>query len=153
MLTKKSKYALLALIALARNHGNGLLLIADISASERIPHKFLEMILLELKNLGFLISKKGRGGGYALARAPELISAGDVIRCMEGPTAPLPCAAATGIRPCDECPDVETCGLRLVMRDVGEGMAAILDRTSLADVLARSAQAAQSRAKDSSYQI
>lgn len=153
MLTKKSKYALLALTALARNHGKGLLLIADISARERIPHKFLELILLELKNLGFLTSKKGRGGGYALARAPELISMGEVIRCMEGPVAPLPCAASADFRPCDECPDAQTCGLRLVMRDVGDGMAAILERTTLADVLLRAEHAALARAKDSSYQI
>jgi Rrf2 family protein len=153
MLTKKSKYALQALTALAQAYGKGPTLISAISAQERIPHKFLELILLELKNLGFLSSKKGRGGGYALSRAPSRVFVGEVIRCMEGPIAPLPCASETAYAPCDECKEPETCGLRMVMKDVRDGMAAVLDRTSLADVLARSEKASAEKAEGSTYQI
>ncbi|CAG0970173.1 HTH-type transcriptional regulator CymR [Anaerolineae bacterium] len=153
MLTRKSKYALQALTALARHYGKGPALISTLSKQERIPHKFLELILLELKNLGFLSSKKGRGGGYMLGRAPELIFIGEVVRCMEGPIAPLPCASETEYRACDECPEPETCGLRMVMKEVADKMAAVLDRTSLADLVSKSEKAASEKATGFTYQI
>jgi Rrf2 family protein len=153
MLTKKAKYALQALTVLGSEYGKGHVLISDISTREHIPHKFLELILLELKNLGYLTSKKGRGGGYSLSREASRIFVGDVIRCMEGPLAPLPCASETAYRPCEECKEPETCGLRIVMREVRDSMAAILDKTSLADVLSRSANAQAEKAKSFIYQI
>ena len=93
MISQKSKYALKALTVLADEYGKGPILIADIAALEHIPRSFLELILLEMKNHRFLDSRKGRGGGYFLAKPPEQISAGQVLRAIEGPLAPLPCAS------------------------------------------------------------
>ena len=104
---------------------------------EAIPKKFLEQILLNLKNRDLVVSKKGKGGGYMLALAPQLITLGSVIRMIEGPLAPLPCASETQFRKCDECPDAETCGTRIVMREVRDAIAEILDRTTLAVVCER----------------
>jgi Rrf2 family protein len=137
MLQKKSKYAIRALLALARNSDRGPMLIADLAAKERIPKKFLELILLELRNKGILQSKKGKGGGYFLGRKPEAISLGEVIRGLDGPLAPVPCVSHTAYRACDECEDELTCGIRAVMHDVRDATAAILDRESLADLLHR----------------
>jgi len=112
-------------------------LIADLVAQERIPKKFLEFILLELRNKGILQSKRGRGGGYCLGRDPEAISLGEVIRALDGPLAPVPCVSHTAYQKCDECEDELTCGIRSVMNDVRDATAAIFDRESLADVLRR----------------
>jgi Rrf2 family protein len=133
-LSKRTQYSLRALYALARNHGRGPTLIAQMAHDEAIPKKFLEQILLSLKSHELVSSKKGKGGGYSLARPPHLITIGSVIRLIEGPLAPLPCASETRYRKCDECPDAETCGTRIVMREVRDAIAAILDRTTLAMV-------------------
>ena len=137
MLSKKAKYALQAVILLAENHRRGPILIADLARQGRIPKKFLELILLELKNRGILQSKKGKGGGYALGRPPDMITMGEVIRIIDGPLAPIPCVSKTAYRRCDECMDERTCGIRLVMKDVRDGIAGILDGTTFADVLNR----------------
>ncbi len=110
---------------------------ADLAQKGRMPQKFLEAILLELKNQGVLQSKKGKGGGYALSQAPESITLGRVIRAMEGPLAPLPCASETAFHACEECPDPETCETRMVMKEVRDATAKILDRTTLADACRR----------------
>ena len=136
-LSKKTVYSLRAMYALSRAHRGKPLLIADMARDEAIPKKFLEQILLRLKGQGLVESKKGRGGGYKLARAPELVTLGEIIRTIEGPLAPLPCASVTAYRRCDECLDDRFCGTRLVMRDVRDAMAEILDRTTLADVCRR----------------
>ena len=136
-LSKKTQYSLRALYALTRAHGGKPLLIADMARQEAIPKKFLEQILLKLKAQGLVASKKGKGGGYAMARAPQSVTVGDVIRMIEGPLAPLPCASETAYRKCDECVDDRYCGTRLVMREVRDAVAGILDRTSLADVCRR----------------
>jgi Rrf2 family protein len=136
-LSKRTQYSLRALYSLARQHGQGPVLIARMAHDEAIPKKFLEQILLSLKGSGLVVSKKGKGGGYALARPPHRISLGEVIRLIEGPLAPLPCASETRFRKCDECPDIETCGTRIVMREVRDAMAEILDRTTLAMVCER----------------
>jgi Rrf2 family protein len=115
-------------------------LIADLAAQERIPKKFLEFILLVLRNKGILQSKRGRGGGYFLGRKPEAISLGEVIRALDGPLAPVPCVSHTAYRKCDECEDELTCGIRSVMNDVRDATAAIFDRESLADILRRIAK-------------
>lgn len=104
-LSKKTQYGLRALYALARNHGNGPLLITRLAQAESIPKKFLEQILLSLKATGIVSSKKGKGGGYFLIRPPDEITIGSVIRMIEGPLAPLPCASETRFRKCDECPE------------------------------------------------
>jgi Rrf2 family protein len=137
MLSKKAKYALKALFALAQDNVNGQksMLIAEIARQERIPKKFLEAILLDLKNDGILYSKRGKTGGYALRKTPDQISVGQVIRVIDGPLALIPCASQTAFVPCEECTDVETCAIRLTMRKVRDATAAILDNTTLADAL------------------
>jgi Rrf2 family protein len=135
MISKKTKYGLKALIYLARRYEQGPILIADLAQEENIPKKFLEAILLSLKNNGILQSKKGKGGGYYLARNPKTITFGQAIRIMEGPLAPVPCVSETSYAKCTECGDELTCGIRLVMKDVRDSMADILDGTTLADVL------------------
>jgi Rrf2 family protein len=137
MLSKKAKYALKALFALAQDNVNGQksMLIAEIARQERIPKKFLEAILLDLKNDGILYSKRGKTGGYALRKTPDQISVGQVIRVIDGPLALIPCASQSAYVPCEECIDVETCAIRLTMRKVRDATAAILDSTTLADAL------------------
>ena len=134
----KAKYGLRAMSVLAREYGRGPVLIADVSAKEKIPHKFLELILLELKKKGLLLSKKGKGGGYSLSRSPELVSVGELVRALDGPIALLPCVSQTAYRRCDECIDEMTCGIRSVMKEVRDRTAEVLDGTSLADLILRS---------------
>ena len=143
MISKKTKYALKALIYLVREYDRGPILIADLARDERIPKKFLELILLTLKNNGVLQSRKGKGGGYYLGKLPGEISMGNVIRILEGPLAPVPCVSETAYARCQECADERTCGIRLVMKDVRDAMADILDGTSLADLLEREEKAAK----------
>src|SRR5271168_5224192 len=111
MLSKKSKYALKAMMVLAKEYGQGPILISDIAEREGVPRKFLELILLELKNQGLLQSKKGKGGGYALARHPQLIPVGEILRAVDGPIGLLPCVSKTAYARCDECRDERTCGI------------------------------------------
>lgn len=134
MLTKKTKYALKALIFLVREHRQGPVLISDLSEREGIPKKFLEQILLSLKNKGILQSKKGKGGGYLLGRPPETITLGEVIRALDGPLAPIPCVSQTAYVKCEECADEATCGIRVVMKQVRDETAKILDGTTLASL-------------------
>jgi Rrf2 family protein len=135
MLSKKSKYALKAMMVLAKEYGQGPVLISDMARRESIPHKFLELILLELKHKGLLQSRKGKGGGYFLGRAPHLISVGQVVRILDGSIAPLPCVSKTAYMRCLECRDERSCGIRIVMKEVRDATAKIMDSTSLADML------------------
>jgi Rrf2 family protein len=137
MLSKKTKYALKALMVLSKEYGQGPVLISDVAQREGIPRKFLEIILLELRNNGVLQSKKGKGGGYFLAKAPAQVSVGHVIRVLDGPLAPLPCVSRTAYMRCRECRDERTCGIRMVMKEVRDATAQILDSTTLADMLKR----------------
>ncbi len=143
MISKKTKYGLKAMIYLAKVYDQGPILIADLAREERIPKKFLELILLTLKNNGVLQSRKGKGGGYYLGKPPKEISLGKLVRILDGPLAPVPCVSETAYAKCDECVDEKTCGIRLVMKDVRDAIAEILDGTSLADVLERSDKAEQ----------
>jgi Rrf2 family protein len=135
MISKKTKYGLKALLYLARRYEQGPILIADLAREESIPKKFLEAILLALKNNGVLQSRKGKGGGYYLARHPNTITFGQAVRIMEGTLAPVPCTSEAPYAKCNECGDELTCGIGVVMKDVLDGMAKILDGTTLADVL------------------
>ena len=135
MLTKKAKYALKAALYLARRESEGSVLIAEIAAAEKIPKKFLESILLTMKNRGVLVSRKGRGGGYALARPSSQVSFGEIVRMMDGPLAPVPCVSATAYHRCEECVSEDLCEIRGVMQRVRDASSAVLDATSLADVL------------------
>ncbi len=153
MISKKTKYGLLALLSLARNHGRGPILISDLAEKERIPRKFLETILLQLKNAGLLSSRKGRGGGYFLAKEPGKITMGAALRILEGPLAPVLCVSETAYQKCEDCTDEMSCGIRLVMKDVRDAMADILDNTSLEDVLGRSAEAVRTLKQIVDYSI
>lgn len=144
-LSKRGEYGLRAMIALATPEPNGespVIQIREIAQREQIPAKFLEQILLALKNAGLLHSKMGVGGGYHLARAPKDISLGQIVRVLDGPLAPVKCVSQMAYEPCG-CPDEETCGLRLVMGDVRNAIADLLDGTSLADVAKRVDSASQ----------
>lgn len=138
MISKKTKYALIALTKMTEDYqGQKPLLIADLAKRGRAPRKFLEAILLELKNKGILRSKKGKGGGYYLARPPEKITLGSVIRILEGPLAPLPCVSQTAYQRCEECEDEAACPLRMIMKEVREATAQILDGTNLQEMIER----------------
>lgn len=134
MLSMKAKYALRALTALAR-HQPATLPARQIAQQARVPEKFLEAILLDLRHAGFVRSRRGPDGGHGLARAPEAIGLGDVIRAIDGPLAPIRCASLTAYRPCEDCPDPETCAVRSVMSEVRDAIAGVLDRRTLRDQL------------------
>src|SRR5712692_3805539 len=127
MLTKKSKYGLKALLMLAEHAGRGPMLVTDLAERERIPKKFLEAILLDLKRHGLLQSKKGKGGGYFLGRSAAEITMGQVIRVLDGPLALVPCASQTAYMPCDDCADEESCRIRWAMKEVRDATSKILD--------------------------
>lgn len=138
MITKKSKYALKALSELTRQYSKqNPILISDLAEKGRIPKKFLEGILLELKNNGILVSKKGKGGGYILAKNPNLISVGNIIRILEGTLSPLPCLSQRSYKRCEECVDETTCSIRSIMKEVREATVSILDGTTLQEMLER----------------
>jgi Rrf2 family protein len=134
MLTKKAKYGLKALVFLAGIEPGQTALVADIATANQIPKKFLDAILGELRNAGFVHSKKGKGGGYTLARTPEEIGVGNVIRALDGPLAPIQCASRTVYRRCDDCTDEMRCAVRLVMLQAREAIASVLDKTTLAQM-------------------
>jgi Rrf2 family protein len=134
-LSKRTQYGMKAMVALGRRYREGPVMIGTLAREESIPVKFLEVILLDLKTRGLLSSKLGRKGGYQLSRPPSTITIGSIIRIMEGPLAPLPCASETAYQPCEECPDVESCGTRIIMRRVRDAISDVLDRTSLADLI------------------
>ena len=138
-LSKRGEYGLRAMIALAdmqKQKPDALVQIKDLSARENIPSKFLEQILLTLKNAGLLHSKMGVGGGYHLARVPREITLGQIFRTLDGPVAPIRCVSQMAYEEC-ECPDEETCGLRMAMFDVRNAIVNVLDKTTLADVIKR----------------
>jgi Rrf2 family protein len=153
MISKKTKYGLQALLILAREYGRGPILIAELAERDRIPKKFLESILLQLKNAGILGSRKGKGGGYFLAREPSQITMGRAVRVLEGPLAPVPCVSETAYQKCQECDDEASCGIRLVMKDVRDAIADILDHTTLQEVVARSSAATRIFKQVTDYQI
>ena len=141
MLSKKSKYAIKALTCLAKRYESKTLLkIATISEEEKIPRKFLEAILVELRNNGLLHSKLGANGGYYLAKHPNEIFLSTVIRLSGGPIAMLPCVSLNFYEPCDECEDEQTCGLSNVMRTVREATIKILAATSIEDLLLKESE-------------
>lgn len=145
MLSRKAKYAIKALLALAEHGREEPMRIADLARAEHIPPKFLEFILLSLKNQGVLQSRKGKGGGYLLARDPSTIYLGQVVRMFDGPLAPVPCASQTAYVACADCPDQTACGVHLAMREVRDATARILDGTSLATLRRKVAQTRRPR--------
>jgi Rrf2 family protein len=134
MLSKRSKYAIKALLALADHERGEPVRIVDLANEEQIPPKFLELILLGLKNQGVLQSRKGKGGGYLLARDPADIYLGQIVRMFDGPLAPVPCASQTAYVACADCPDEAVCGVHLAMKAVRDATAKVLDGTSIASL-------------------
>lgn len=135
-LSKRGEYAIRALIRIAQDEGKALVSIHELASKERIPIKFLEAILLTLKNAGLLQSRRGIHGGYLLNKPTTDITLGEIIRLMNGPLAPLGCVSVSAPSKCS-CPDMETCGLKAVMQEVRNAIVAILDSTTLADVAER----------------
>ncbi len=136
MLTKKGKYGLKAMVHLAGRPPGEATLVTDIAVSNDIPKKFLDTILGELRNAGFVNSKKGKGGGYTLAKPAHEIKVGHIVRVLDGPLAPIQCASTTSYRRCEDCRDERRCGVRLVMLEARNAIAEVLDRRSLADMRA-----------------
>ena len=134
MLSKRSQYALKALAYLTEQYEKGPVLISDIAKRKRIPLKFLENILLELKGLGVLNSKKGKGGGYYLAKPPQQIRVADVIRKVNGPIAMLPCVSLYFYERCSNC-DEKNCALHDMMIEVRDATLNILEKRTLVDLL------------------
>jgi Rrf2 family protein len=136
MLTAKGKYGLKALAHLASLEPGETTQAAEIAEANGIPKKFLDAILGELRNAGIVYSRKGPGGGYSLARAPSQIKIGQVIRTIDGPLAPIACASRTAYQPCRDCQDVKACTVRLMMTEVRDAMSDVLDRVTIADMVA-----------------
>jgi Rrf2 family protein len=135
MLTKKAKYGLKAMVHLAGIEPGKTALVNDIATANNIPKKFLDAILAELRNAGLVHSKKGKGGGYTLARSAREIGIGNIIRVLDGPLAPIQCASKTVYRRCEDCEE-EKCSVRLVMIKARDAIANVLDKTSLAQLRA-----------------
>ena len=149
MITSKAKYALQALIQLGRRPAGTTVLIEDLAKDEGIPPKYLAQILHVLKMRGVLRSRKGRGGGYQLAKPAAEITVSEILRALDGPLAPVSCVSQTAYAPCRECSSEERCGIRSVMKEVLDSIAGILDQRTVADLVRRSAPADQ----EISYEI
>jgi Rrf2 family protein len=144
MLTQRSRYALRAMLFLAEESlaGDRPIPMTRIAAEANVPRKFLELILADLRDAGFLHSHRGKFGGYWLARPTHLVSLGEIIRVIEGPLALVPCVSRSAYRRCADCRDEATCAIRHAMARVRDETARILDGTSLADALAEERVAA-----------
>lgn len=153
MLTMKARYGLKALAILAERGAGQATLSTEIAEREGIPQKFLEAILRELRQHGMLQAQRGPRGGYRLRKPPEGIALADVIRALDGPLAPVPCLSRTAYERCAECKSERTCGVRLVLGDLHEATAKILENTTLADLVQRTQQASEVRSENLRYAI
>ena len=131
MLTNKGKYGLKALVHLASLAPGQTAQSIEIAKANNVPKKFLDAILGELRVAGMIVTRKGKNGGYMLSRPPSEIMAGAAIRALDGPLAPIACASRTGYRPCADCVDVRRCSVRLLMTEVRDLSAKLLDGTSI----------------------
>ena len=134
MLSKKSQYAFKALAYLAERYKQGPVLISEISTKKKVPLKFLENILLELKKADILESKKGKGGGYYLKKDPAQVKVVTIVRLVNGPVAMLPCVSLNFYKRCDNC-DETSCGLHDIMTEVRDATLAVLENKTLIDLL------------------
>jgi Rrf2 family protein len=137
MLSKKTKYAINALLYLARHQGKGPILISTVATEQNIPQKFLEAILLDLKNAGILNSKKGKGGGYYMVKHPDDVNMAQVMRLFDGAIAFLPCVTYQYYERCEECRDEATCGIRDVFKEVRDSTVGILKQATLSEIMKR----------------
>ena len=134
MLTNKGKYGLKALVHLASLRPGQTAQSVEIATANNVPKKFLDAILGELRVAGMIVTRKGKNGGYMLSRPPAEIMAGAAIRALDGPLAPIACASRTGYRPCSDCVDVQACAVRVLMTEVRDLSAKLLDATSIEDM-------------------
>jgi len=131
MLSKKTRYAMLALAKLAKEYGNGPLLISDIASSQQIPQRFLENILLELKKMGILGSRLGKTGGYFLIKKPNEVNLEDIVRHFEGSIAMLYCISEKSYQPCEFCKKEEVCKIRDVFKEIRDHTLTVLSKTTI----------------------
>lgn len=135
MLSKKTRYAMIALVYLAKEGNQRAVMSTEISASEKIPQRFLENILLELKKMGILGSKLGKNGGYNLIKKPEDIKLSEIIRHFEGAIALLYCVSEKQYQPCELCKDEVSCKIRRVFKEIRDTTFDILGKTSIQDLI------------------
>jgi Rrf2 family protein len=133
MLSQKAKYAIKALLVLARAKSGAIVQVNEIAEGQNIPKKFLDLIFFELRRHGLIQSTRGRDGGYALATPAANISIASIVRAVDGPLAPLPCASVNFYQRCADCEDEKNCEVRRLMREVRDAASIILDNTSLAE--------------------
>ena len=135
ILSKKTRYAIVALARLAQEYDNGPILIREIAEKEKIPQRFLENILLELKKLGILGSNLGKAGGYFLLKKPEEVTLVDIVRHFEGTIAMMYCVSEKAYRPCEFCKEEATCQIRRVFKEIRDTTFEIMARTTLKDLI------------------
>jgi Rrf2 family protein len=135
MLSQKARYAVHALIVLAEHDGDEPMMIAEVAERARVPRKFLEQILLDLKRRGIVRSVRGRSGGYLLGRDPKQITFADVLRVIDGPIALSPCASLTAYTKCNDCFDEKTCAIRKVLLAARDATASVLETRTLASMM------------------
>ena len=131
ILSKKTRYAIVALTRLAREYGKGALQIKEIAEEEKIPQSFLENILLELRKLGILGSKLGKSGGYFLLKRPDEVNLAEIVRHFEGTIALMYCVSEKAYQPCEFCKDENNCEIRKVFKEIRDTSYGILSRTTL----------------------
>lgn len=148
MLSQKAKYAIKALLVLARAKDGQLVQANEIAESQRIPKKFLDLIFFELRRHGLIQSTRGREGGYALSKSAADISIATIVRAVDGPLAPLPCASVNFYRRCRDCEDEKSCEVRRLMREVRDAASIVLDNTSLAEAAAPKRQRIKSKKRN-----
>jgi Rrf2 family protein len=134
LLTNKGKYGLKALVHLAGLKPTEIAQVSDIAEANCIPKKFLDQIFSELRKAGLVHSKKGKAGGYALARPAQSISVGEIVRILDGPIAPIPCTSVTAYRRCEDCRDEKHCPVRRIMVEARNALSSVLDNCSLAEM-------------------
>jgi len=147
MLSKKAQYAFYALKFLAENTDKGPILIGEIAEAEKLPKKFLETILLDLKNMGVVSSKKGKGGGYYMIKKAEDITIADVVRYFDGAIALLPCATYNYYEKCSQCRDEECCGMRSVVKAIRDETVNVMKMFSIQDILLHEKKLKQAKLK------
>lgn len=135
MLSKKTRYAMLALVRLTREYGKGPILIGDIAKDDKIPQRFLESILLDLKNYGILGSKMGKSGGYFLTKDPKTVNLSEIVRHFDGAIALIPCTSDKYYQPCEFCKDEKACKIRKVFRKIRDNTYNTLRNTTLSDLV------------------
>jgi len=147
VISRKAKYAINALVYLAKKPDREPITISQIAESEHIPQKFLEGILLDLKKAGILMSKKGQGGGYYLHKEPSAINILEVMRLFDGPIALLPCVSHLLYEKCEECKDEASCGIRSVFTEVRMQTVEMLRGATLEEIINRETKLSRKRAK------